>query len=144
MICKAFFSRNNHYIFNLSNPKIYVYRLLLKIVTKNECSFYVHNTRLINEWKHYNYLVKLSFKKATSKIVVSNNVRDFLIKMGIDSSKITVKHAFLPPPLEDEKKILKNYPIALLNFIGSHKPLIIANAFRMFFYNGVNVYGYVY
>jgi len=138
---KQFFFQGNHYIFNSSNQIVYIYGLLLKVFTKNKYSLYIHNSRLIEEWRNYNYLAKLSFRNAERVFVVNKEVKIFLANRGIDTSRIIFKPAFLPPPLEDEKKILKTYPLALFNFINSHKPLLIANASKIVFYKGVDVYG---
>ena len=52
-----------------------------------------------------------------------------------------VKNAFLPPPLEEEKKILSTYPQSVFDFLESHSPIITANAFAIKFHNGLDLYG---
>lgn len=52
-----------------------------------------------------------------------------------------VQHSFLPPPEEDEHFIWKSYTDETCNFIKNHYPLIVANAFRISFYQGVDLYG---
>src|SRR5215204_6266516 len=48
---------------------------------------------------------------------------------------------FIPPPLEDEEAILRTYPAAAHAFAASRRPLIVANAFQIVFYRGVDLYG---
>jgi len=142
---KQFFTSGNYYIFNSSNIKIYFYTLLLKMTTNNKYRIHIHGNHLTNifggKYWFYKYLIKLSLKFAEEIYVVNVDIRNYLIKIGINPSKISIKYAFLPPPLVDEKKILKTYPSSLFNFIDSHKPLLIANAFKIFFHKGVDVYG---
>ena len=142
---KQFITSGNYYIFNSSNIKIYFYTLLLKMTTSNKYAIHIHGNHLTNifggKYWFYKYLIKLSLKFAEEIYVVNANIRNYLIKIGINPSKISIKYAFLPPPLEDEEKILKTYPSSLFYFIDSHKPLLIANAFKIFFRKGVDVYG---
>lgn len=48
---------------------------------------------------------------------------------------------FIPPPPEDEETILKTYPAEVHEFAARRRPLIAANAFRIVFYRGVDLYG---
>jgi glycosyltransferase involved in cell wall biosynthesis len=43
--------------------------------------------------------------------------------------------------LEDEESILKTYPSEVKEFAASRRPLIVANAFQIVFYRGVDLYG---
>ena len=74
--------------------------------------------------------------------VVGLHVKDFLcdrIPCVIDT--VIVRDAFLPPPLEDEPKILATYPDEMRNFMEVQRPLIVANAFQLADWNGIDLYG---
>jgi glycosyltransferase involved in cell wall biosynthesis len=48
---------------------------------------------------------------------------------------------FLPPLLDEEEAILKTYSPETHEFVATHSPLLIANAPRVVFYKGVDLYG---
>jgi glycosyltransferase involved in cell wall biosynthesis/SAM-dependent methyltransferase len=55
--------------------------------------------------------------------------------------KTIIRTPFLPPPLDEEEAIRRTYDDDTLEFAAGHKPLLIANAFRITFYNEVDLYG---
>jgi glycosyltransferase involved in cell wall biosynthesis len=52
-----------------------------------------------------------------------------------------IKHAFLPPPNDDEDLIVKSYSNELLLFLKDHHPILIANAFQLSIYQNIDLYG---
>ena len=72
-------------------------------------------------------------------IAVSPEIRDKLVKFGAASSKTSVIPAFIPPKSnEDDFEIIPDY---VWQFIQEHSPIIVANAFRLSFYKGQDLYG---
>ena len=56
--------------------------------------------------------------------------------------KCYVENAFLPPPLEDEPRILASYPDDLRAFLRRQHPIIVANAFKLVTWKGcADLYG---
>jgi len=54
---------------------------------------------------------------------------------------IEISSAFIPPPPEDEKRIVESYSDTILKFTDSRQPLIIANAYRLEFQDDTDLYG---
>lgn len=52
-----------------------------------------------------------------------------------------VMHAFLAPPLDEEDAILATYDADTRRFVETRRPLLIANAYRITFHDGVDLYG---
>jgi glycosyltransferase involved in cell wall biosynthesis len=61
--------------------------------------------------------------------------------LKINEKKIKIKNAFIPPPLDEEDKILESYPQELSFFINDRQPLLIANAASLVFYQDTDLYG---
>lgn len=92
--------------------------------------------------KFRQWMIKTSLKHCERIQVVGNHIKSSLL-MYFPSlkSKILVRCAFLPPPLEDEPKILATYPDEMRNFMEVQRPLIVANAFQLADWNGTDLYG---
>ena len=138
-----FFNRN--YILHLHalNKKYLISSILLKYLTNVELYMTNHNIWFVESCSKKDLmLLKLLHKHLEKVIVVNSQIIDSYKKRGIIiNAKIIVQNAFLPPPLEDEKIILDSYSDETLEFIKMRKPVIISNAFKISFYNNVDVYG---
>lgn len=85
---------------------------------------------------------RLFFRRVDRCILVNEHLRANYAEARIPlPSGTIVRNAFLPPPLEDEGRIRSTYSAETLRFVSSRRPLIIANAFKLVFYNGVDLYG---
>lgn len=73
--------------------------------------------------------------------VVNPEFENFIKKLKVKNKNIFVKNAFLPPPIEEENKIIKTYKSELVDFINVKKPLIVANGSFLNFYNNIDLYG---
>lgn len=62
------------------------------------------------------------------------------LKIPIPAQSLVVP-AFLPPDESEENRIWSSYPDELSNFLSNHKPILVANAFRIIFYMGEDLYG---
>ncbi len=88
------------------------------------------------------FLIKHMLKQTKYIIVVNPDYKKYLRYLfKINNKKIRVKHAFLPPPLEEENKIIKTYDDELLSFLTAKKPIIIANAYALVFFKNQDLYG---
>lgn len=87
-------------------------------------------------------LLHLIITKASNIEVVNDHI--FSIVAMIEprcTDKIIMKCDRLPPPLEDEEKILKTYDDGIHEFFATHSQVILLNAFRLAMYNGIDLYG---
>jgi glycosyltransferase involved in cell wall biosynthesis len=72
-------------------------------------------------------------------IVVGPHIRDKLLRWGALQEKISIIPAFIPPP--DDELDSTQLPGFFHEIRKKHKFLITANAFRISFHNGVDLYG---
>lgn len=72
-------------------------------------------------------------------IAVASQIQDKLICRGVNPLKITVIPAFIPPQVNPQDT--QQIPDNIHNFINSHKPVISANASRIGFFQGIDLYG---
>ena len=136
--------------FNVIHVHGYPFRLLkiimiLRKLKKFQLYITDHNPRLFEENKDIRKRINF-YKKIIPRldylIVVGSIILQEYSKYGVIlPKKVLVQPAFIPPKLEEEKDILKTYPKKLFNFLEIHKPIIISNAFRIVFYNRVDLYG---
>ena len=89
------------------------------------------------------YLLRKSLQRAQSIQFVNQKIKE---RMGAMFPELLpnsfVQCPFLPPPPEDEAAILGTYPKELHHFIANRSPLLVANAFKIVFWNdGTELYG---
>jgi glycosyltransferase involved in cell wall biosynthesis len=103
----------------------------------------VHNPRLFqNKNGIAIFLINKFIEKIDCLVLVSKDlIKDFKRNKVRLPKKVFVCNAFLPPPEEDEPGIIDTYSAQTLDFVSNHKPLIIANASRICFYNDIDLYG---
>lgn len=81
-------------------------------------------------------------KHADQVAFVSEEGRQYYSRAGYElSPNVSIQSAFLPPSPEDEPGVLSTYPSATVDFVRTKKPLIVANASQLLFYNGIDLYG---
>ena len=118
---------------------------MIHLLTHHKFAIVSHGNGLENSYNRAGRLKRLLIRKMLSAAdyiqVVNPLIAEFINSININPSNLFVRNAFLPPPVDDEEKIIATYPNDLLNFIESHQPLIIANAFRLVFHNGLDLYG---
>jgi glycosyltransferase involved in cell wall biosynthesis len=102
-----------------------------------------HNARLfdiLGFWGEKIY--RIVIKKLSLLILVNNDVRSiYKKKCHVALPNIIVRNAFLPPPLNEKRQILQTYSWESKNFVNTRKPLIVANASRIVFFNDIDLYG---
>lgn len=117
--------------------------LLFKYFKKSKIYYTDHNPRLFdNTNKLTNYFKKRYITKLDYLVVVGEHIIDNYKENKVDlPGNVLVMNAFLPPPLEEENEIIQTYSNETKEFIRRHKPIIIANAWQVVFYRGVDLYG---
>ena len=128
--------------FHVTNLKIQMllgcYRFLgKKIILTMHGESYFDELAKLNLVGHY--LILLSLRNINKIICVNPRIKEGLLDLGLDSKKIEIIPAFIPPT-SDEIDI-KQLPEFFHKIRHKHKFLITANAFRISFYNNEDLYG---
>lgn len=122
-------------------PKSLLLFSLFSIVRKKKVIFTFHSFRY--NIKNIGLLHKSIFWIAVRAniyfIVVSLQIKEKIISLGIKPENIEVIPSFIPPTVREED--IAEIPQEVWDFIDSHKPLISSNAFRISFYNNQDLYG---
>ena len=84
-------------------------------------------------------LLSFALKRYACIIAVNPEINQLLLSTGIRPERIEVITPFLPPVVSNEAQ--NEIPGEIWRFIDSHKPVISANAFKIRFYNGIDLYG---
>lgn len=135
----------NHDIIHIHTPhikKILLF-LLIRYLKQSKIYYTDHNPRLFEK---NNSLIKCIGKKFIMSldylVVVGDHILETYNENKVKLPKnILVRNAFLPPPLEDEDRIIQTYSDETNEFIKRHKPIVIANAFQIAFYKNADLYG---
>jgi len=126
-----------------SHLKLIILIRLLKKIKKFKLYFTDHNLRLFDS----NNLIKKRILKNMIReldylIIVNPDVlKKYKQKKIVLSKDILIQNAFIPPIINEEKDIMDTYGRKTLKFISSHKPLLIANAYQLAFFQGQDLYG---
>ena len=78
-------------------------------------------------------------KARTYFIAVGPEIKEKVIHLGIKPENIEIISAFIPPTVKESD--FAEIPTKTWRFIDNHKPVILANAFRIVFYNNQDLYG---
>jgi len=129
--------------FHLNGFNFNIMQILLFRPFPKQFNLHDHSGRKVLSLSSKEKVILGKFLASTSKaVVVGRHILDYYNKAGLVLPENTeVKHAYIPPPIEDEPSIWQSYEQTTLDFIKSHKPMIIANAFRIEFYEGIDLYG---
>jgi len=103
----------------------------------------IHGSSLGDSLKNTTWLrrkVLVFALRHTSFIIADNeDIKEFALSLGVNSKKVLVIPAFIPPVVKEEDYL--KVPPRIWDFIKSHKPVIAANAWRIVFYKGIDAYG---
>lgn len=138
--------RNRLLAYHSPNIRRIISLVLIKALTDNRYCLYIHGTMLIDNYLAGNILLRLLLKmtvqQAENVYVLNRRAYDFFTKtMGVSRKKIIFFSSYLPPPLGSESAIIDSYGEATRAFVREHSPLLIVNASRLTFYQGVDLYG---
>lgn len=102
-----------------------------------------HNPRLFEESSKFKALIyRVFFHCIDVLVVVNKHILDDYKNRNLHIPKsIIIEHAFLPPPLDEEDKILATYPESFYDFIKSKTQIVTANASRISLYKNTDLYG---
>lgn len=122
---------------------------MLKIIPRLAIFQIIRRKKVIITIHSFRYDVEPTFKNrlifyilAVSSvhfIAVNPDIKEKLVKLGIKKENIEVIPGFIPPIVNDEE--IKKIPEYVWNFIDKHHPVIAANAFKIAFFNGQDLYG---
>jgi len=124
-------------------PKFYLY--FLSCVSFHNFSLVLHGNPLLNQYNKLSSIYRSILKKVLNRAkfiqVVNPTYKAFLNLIKVKNKNVFVKNAFLPPPLEEEDRIIRTYGKDLIEFLDNKNPIIVANAASLIFYQGVDLYG---
>lgn len=143
LLIKLLFGKNDLVHLHVLTLKMFVMLFVVKIFRPLSVMTTDHNSRLFQGVSTIKRVVLRYFlKKIDYCIVVGPEIRDTYLQNDIDCiNGITVQNSFLPPPFEDEGDIFQTYPHVYAQFIESHQPIIITNAYQLTIINEVDLYG---
>jgi glycosyltransferase involved in cell wall biosynthesis len=102
-----------------------------------------HNWRVLENWPTYKIrLYSFMLNRFQELVLVGPHLRIYYETHGVRLPLTTrMLSPFLPPLLDEEEAILKTYSPETHEFVATHSPLLIANAPRVVFYKGLDLYG---
>ena len=88
------------------------------------------------------HILRLFLNRIDECIFISSSLLPYYTRNRLElPCTVTIQSPFLPPPIEEEDIIWKTYDTKMLHFVTNRKPLIIANASKLVFYKGIDLYG---
>ena len=103
----------------------------------------IHGESLEKAYSEGSFIRKLFIKKSLSWsshiIALNDRIKNKCLNLGVSQEKISVIPSYIPVSKfeEDDSELSEN----LKKFIKSHSPIILANAFKLRFFNGIDLYG---
>lgn len=102
------------------------------------------NWRQLENWAGWKTRLYGAFVRRCKAVILSGaHLASYYREHGVSlpEGKARGLDPFIPPPLEDEEAILATYPAGVKDFAANRRPLVVANAFQIVFYRGVDLYG---
>lgn len=123
--------------------KLIILLSILRKMKKFDLIATSHNPRLFEEdSKIKKSIYKKFIQSLDTLVVVGRHIIDNYSRNGVHiSEQLIVEPAFLPPPSDEEQKILKTYSETVFDFLNTHSKIITANAFQIVFHKGTELYG---
>lgn len=117
--------------------------LVARFFFRFEIFLFAHNPIFYSdESKHFNKTLDKLLDRVSQINAVSIIAKEAIVKTRPHlEEKIFVKSSFLPPDITELTKIKQTYPDSLKIFLKEHSPIIILNAYRIHFKEGIDVYG---
>ena len=145
-VIRQIFNRDKkNFIYHNQTLIVRLFLYFFTLISIHKFSLVIHSRSLQIQYNNSNILIKFLMRKMLNQAyfiqVVNPDYKKFLREIRVKNNNIFVKNAFLPPPLEDEKKIKKTYDRKLIKFINCRKPIIVANAYAINFYKNKDLYG---
>lgn len=128
--------------FHNISPKSLFWAILFKKLLNFRIIVTDHNPRFFKTSVKKNiFIYKIVLPFIDHIIFVNDHIHKEYEKNKAIPKTYSVLNSFLPPPEEDENKIIKSYSKDLLRFINNRSPLLIANAFQIVFFENKDLYG---
>lgn len=103
----------------------------------------IHGESLNKSLRKGNWLVRQTIKfalKSSSFIIALNtDIEQLCLSLGVKSDRVKVIPSFIPPNIKGEE--IAEIPKQVWDLMGSHSPVVSANAFRIRFHNNQDLYG---
>ncbi|WFN35013.1 glycosyltransferase family 4 protein [Methanogenium sp. S4BF] len=103
----------------------------------------IHGESMNESIKNSGYLKKklitYSLKHTSYIIAVNPKIKECALSLGVDPEFIDVIPAFIPPVIQEKE--IKEIPQEIWEFIEQHTPIISANAYKITFFKGQDLYG---
>lgn len=122
----------------------YVMMMLLVTGMAGRTEFVDWNWRQLEDWGGWKVRLCGAFLRRCKRVVLcGDHLAAYYLEHGISlpPEKVKGMDPFIPPPPEDEEAILATYPAEVKDFAARRRPLVVANAFQVVFYRGVDLYG---
>jgi len=84
-------------------------------------------------------IIKFALKHTSFVIADNEKIKNLISSLGVKHQRMACVSAFIPPTIKERD--YKKVPQYVWDFIGKHEPVLSANAFRISFYNGIDLYG---
>lgn len=128
---------------SLNFPSFHMMMLLLATARAPQTEVWDHNWRVLEEWSAARRRLYQTFlRRARRLVLVAPHIADYYRAHGVEPpARTEVRHAFLPPAVEEEAAIVASYPPEVLEFVRGARPLVVANAFKIVFREGRDLYG---
>jgi len=98
---------------------------------------------LSDAWKEGGWLRKkiIAFSLRRYSLVIAHNpvIKQFCLSLGVKPDRVKIIYGFIPPAVKEEE--VAHIPQRIWDFIKSHTPIISANAYKIVFYQGQDLYG---
>jgi glycosyltransferase involved in cell wall biosynthesis len=72
-------------------------------------------------------------------ICVGSGIRDQLVERGLPAARLSVIPSYLPPDRTDQDR--RSIAPEVDRFLGTHRPILTASAYRLVFFNDQDLYG---
>ena len=103
-----------------------------------------HNSRaFVGRSKLEKSCIKFFLDRSDYLVVVGAHIKKSYVEQGVrrESESILVCDSFLPPREDEENSILTTYPGAYFDFLRSHGPIVVTNAYKLVLKDGFDLYG---
>ncbi|HEV2705901.1 MAG TPA: glycosyltransferase family 4 protein [Pyrinomonadaceae bacterium] len=130
-------------LISLNYPSLPVMTLLLAVGLASRTEVFEHNWRLLESWGAWARRVYALFlRRARALVLIAPHLADYYRAHGLELPAHTrTSDAFIPPPEDEEAAIVASYPAEVREFLRTRRPLVVANAFKLVFREGVDLYG---
>ena len=130
-------------LISLHFPSLHIMLALFALGLAARTEVGEHNWRVLERWPAWQRrFYSLFIRRCREVRFVAPHLVDYYRAHGVSvPPRMRVEHPFIPPPAEEEASILAAYPPDVHQFVGGHRPLLLANAFRLVMRDGVDLYG---